>query len=159
MATKLHKFRKEKQKIKTYSIQKYQSSRGFIRFSSYSTIGVISGAFLDISGHMAYCNDPIRCTRLEFQYQIIRLYLTSYQMFKLYESRIMKTRPFSSGFFFSHLAKSKYKMPKIKIPKKILLWPLNLNYFSNKKQKIKTCSTQKINQSSRRFSSFFFWHY
>jgi len=56
----------------------------------------------------------------------------------------MKTRPFSSGFF-SYLAKSKYKTPKIKSRKKILMWPLapKLHYFSNEKQKIKTCSIQK----------------
>jgi len=48
VATKLHIFRKEKQKIKTCSIQK-------IKFSSSGTFGVISafsGAFLGISGHI-----------------------------------------------------------------------------------------------------------
>jgi len=51
---------------------------------------------------------------------------------------------FLSGFF-SYLAKSKYKTPKIKSRKKNSDVATKLHYFSNEKQKIKTCSIQKIN--------------
>jgi len=44
------------------------------------------------------------------------------------------------------LAKSKYKTPKItKTPEKNSDVATKLHYFSNEKQKIKTCSIQKIN--------------
>ena len=63
-------------------------------------------------------------------------------MFKLCESRIMKTRPFFFRIFFL-FGQKQVQNAKNKIPKKNSDVATKLHYFSNEKQKIKTCSIQK----------------